>query len=67
MDGGVALTADEVKGRNTWLVWTAGDDRLWDKLTLASFGRARFPEDRVFVSRSAGNARQSLGLSWRRE
>src|ERR1700726_598839 len=33
MDGGVALTPDEVKGRNMWLVWTRGNDRLWDKLT----------------------------------
>ena len=38
MDGGVALTPDEVKGRNMWLVWTGGDDRLWDKLTNLTFG-----------------------------
>ena len=24
MDGGIALTADEIKGRNMWLVWTGG-------------------------------------------
>ena len=34
--------AAAVRGRNTWLVWTAGDDRLWDKLTLASFGALDF-------------------------
>ena len=38
MDGGVPLTPEEVKGRNTWVVWTGGNDRLWDKLTAASFG-----------------------------
>jgi cytochrome c2 len=38
MDGGVALTPDEVKGRNMWLVWTGGDDRLWDELTVLTFG-----------------------------
>ncbi len=38
MDSGTALTPDEVKGRNTWIVWTAGNDRLWDKMTLASVG-----------------------------
>jgi hypothetical protein len=32
------LTPDEVKGRNTWLVWTGGDDRLWDKMPNATFG-----------------------------
>jgi len=38
MDGGIALTPDEVKGRNMWLVWTGGNDRLWDKLTNLTFG-----------------------------
>ena len=38
MDGGVALTADEVRGRNAWMVWTGGDDRLWDTLTSYTFG-----------------------------
>lgn len=38
MDGGIQLTPDEVKGRNMWLVWTGGDDRLWDKLTNLTFG-----------------------------
>jgi hypothetical protein len=38
MDGGIALTPDEVKGRNMWIVWTGGDDRLWDDLTNLTFG-----------------------------
>jgi hypothetical protein len=38
MDGGLPLTPEEVKGRNTWNVWTGGNDRLWDKLTVSSFG-----------------------------
>jgi hypothetical protein len=38
MDGGVALTPDEVKGRNTWLVWSGGDDRFWDGMTASTFG-----------------------------
>src|SRR6185295_15335699 len=38
MDGGVALSADEIKGRNAWLVWTGGDDRLWNSLTASTFG-----------------------------
>ena len=28
MDGGVELTEEEVKGRNMWIVWTGGNDRL---------------------------------------
>jgi hypothetical protein len=38
MDGGIALTPEEVKGRNMWLVWTGGNDRLWDELTNLTFG-----------------------------
>src|SRR6516164_8457829 len=38
MDGGVALTSGEVEGRNTWIVWTGGDDTLWDTLTNLTYG-----------------------------
>jgi hypothetical protein len=38
MDGGAALTLDEVKGRNTWIVWTGGNDRFWDSMTNTTFG-----------------------------
>jgi hypothetical protein len=38
MDGGIALTPDEIKGRNTWLVWSGGNDRFWDHLSTISFG-----------------------------
>jgi hypothetical protein len=42
MDGGVALSPEEVAGRYTWLVWTGGNDRLWDTLATASFGSLDF-------------------------
>src|SRR6266852_2119948 len=38
MDGGIALTPEEIKGRNMWLVWTGGDDRFWDGMTTSTFG-----------------------------
>jgi hypothetical protein len=38
MDGAIGLTADEIKGRNTWIVWTGGNDRLWDRMTGYTFG-----------------------------
>ena len=41
-NGIVALTPEEVKGRNTWIVWTAGDDRLWDTLVYRSVGAVDF-------------------------
>ncbi len=42
MDGAIPLTSDEVKGRNMWIVWTGGDERLWDKLNASSFGALDF-------------------------
>src|SRR5215472_9118174 len=44
MDGGVRFEAGapEIKGRNTWIVWTAGNDRLWDVLSVTSFGALDF-------------------------
>lgn len=32
MDGGTALSSEETKGRNTWLLWTVGDESFWDKM-----------------------------------
>jgi hypothetical protein len=34
----VALSPDEIKGRNMWVVWTGGNDRFWDGLTTSTFG-----------------------------
>ena len=42
MDGRVALTTEEIKGRNTWIVWTGGNDRLWDELSRLSVGNLDF-------------------------
>ncbi len=42
MDGGIALTTDEVKGRNTWIVWSGGNDRFWDALSKSSVGNLDF-------------------------
>ena len=38
MDGGVMLTPAQVVGRNNWVVWTAGNDHLWDVLANESVG-----------------------------
>ena len=38
MDDGVPLTANEARGRNTWLIWTAGNEVFWDYLARRSFG-----------------------------
>jgi hypothetical protein len=42
MDGAISLTSDEIKGRNMWIVWTGGDDKLWDTLGTTSLGTLDF-------------------------
>jgi hypothetical protein len=42
MDRGIPLTRDEVIGRNMWLVWTGGNDRFWDTISLSSLGSLDF-------------------------
>jgi len=50
MDGGIDLkalapAADKsalIKGRNTWLVWSGGNDHLWDTLNYRSAGALDF-------------------------
>jgi hypothetical protein len=42
MDGAIGLTADEVKGRNMWIVWAGGDDKFWDGISKTSVGTLDF-------------------------
>jgi hypothetical protein len=38
MDDRIELTDDEAKGRNTWLLWSGGNDRMWDWIAMTSEG-----------------------------
>jgi hypothetical protein len=38
MDGGIPLSGDEIKGRNTWILWTAGNQVFWDRLAREGYG-----------------------------
>jgi hypothetical protein len=38
LDGGLPLTQEQVRGRNTWMVWTGGNEAFWDYLASNSFG-----------------------------
>ena len=42
MDDAIALTPEEVRGRNMWIVWTGGNDRFWDTITVNSVGTFDF-------------------------
>ena len=38
IDGGIELTPDELAGRNTWVVWTAGNQSFWNEVAGKSYG-----------------------------
>src|SRR6202035_1414162 len=38
MDGGLTLTPQQIAGRNTWLMWSGGNDKFWDGMTATTFG-----------------------------
>ena len=42
MDGGIALTSEEIRGRNTWIVWSGGNDLFWDGISKTSLGTLDF-------------------------
>ena len=37
-DPGVKLNAAEVRGRNSWIAWTFGNDRFWNYMSNHTFG-----------------------------
>src|SRR5262245_20755567 len=67
----VQLTPDEVKGRNTWIVWTGGNDRLWEVLGNTSAGAVDFlkvlsSHPSQYYSRSCVPARLAAGTCYNR-
>jgi hypothetical protein len=42
MDGAVSLTKEQIQGRNMWLVWSGGNDRFWDGISVSSLGSLDF-------------------------
>jgi hypothetical protein len=71
MDGGLPLTPSQVVGRNNWVVWTAGNDHLWDVLAEKSVGNFdllktvssyRYPEGSKLPQYGRHNRWKYLGL-----
>ena len=60
MDGGLHLTADEIKGRNAWHLWTAGNDSFWDEMARKSGGLVDLLK--MLDSRKRPSRFQELGL-----
>ena len=38
MDGGLQLSPEEITGRNTWILWSAGNEHFWNTVAQDSFG-----------------------------
>ena len=43
----------EIEGRNMWMVWTGGNDRLWDRLTVGQPRQLRSAQDDLVAPESA--------------
>ncbi len=57
MDGALALQPAQIQGRNTWIVWTGGNDRFWDGLSRSSVGALDFLKTISSYRGKAGEAR----------
>ncbi len=60
MDGGVKLAPEEIKGRNTWILWCGGDEQFWDRMTRDGYGL--FDLLKMVDSRERATRFQRLGL-----
>ncbi|HSL83956.1 MAG TPA: hypothetical protein VLF66_14370 [Thermoanaerobaculia bacterium] len=62
VDSGIGLSAAETRGRNTWLLWTAGNQAFWDHVSGHSLGA--FDLLKLLSSRSVrrGNRFAYLGV-----
>jgi len=60
MDGGIALTPEEIAGRNTWMLWTGGNEAFWDYLARNGYGVVEFLK--TIDSRERSQRFKKLGL-----
>ena len=60
MDGGIALSEDEIKGRNTWNLWCGGDEQFWNRMSQESYGLIDMLK--TIDSRNRPNRFKEMGL-----
>ena len=60
MDGGIELSADEIKGRNTWNLWCGGTEQFWDRMSRESHGLIDLLK--TIDSRKRGSRFKEMGL-----
>lgn len=60
MDGGIKLTEEEVIGRNSWMLWTGGNERFWNLMSQRGYGIIDLLK--LVDSRERGTRFRRLGL-----
>lgn len=60
MDGGIQLTSDEIKGRNTWNLWCGGTEQFWDRMAREAYGLSDVLK--MIDSRNRGSRFKEIGL-----
>ncbi|MFP5261340.1 MAG: hypothetical protein ACLGJB_05475 [Blastocatellia bacterium] len=60
MDGGIELSPDEIKGRNTWNLWCGGNEQFWDRMAREGFGM--FDLIKTIDSRNRATRFKEMGL-----
>jgi hypothetical protein len=60
MDGGIRLDAGEIRGRNAWILWTAGNQVFWDRIAREGYGLIDLL--RTLDSRKRPNRFAEMGL-----
>ena len=60
LDGGIDLSPDEIKGRNTWNLWCGGTEQFWDRMSRESYGLIDLLK--TIDSRHRSNRFQEMGL-----
>ncbi len=60
MDGGIELSPAEIMGRNTWNLWTGGNQYFWDRIAREGYGLIDLLK--MLDSRKRGSRHVDLGL-----
>src|SRR5262245_19511575 len=60
MDGGITLSTNEIKGRNTWNLWCGGNEQFWDR--MAQEGHGLFDLLKTIDTRKRGSRFKEMGL-----
>ena len=66
MGGTAPLSQAEIEGRNMWMVWTGGNDRLWNQLSINSLGTFDLLKTLSSHPRAGGDSAYGYGAAYGR-